>query len=108
MKRMRLACFSLCVLFLGTALAIAQPTQQDPSEAMDRGLRHYRQQSFQAALDAFGSVVAAQPDRAEVHYLMGYSHMMMRRYAQALESFSRAFQIDPNLDPRTIFRRNRG
>lgn len=100
MKLGRIASVALaCSLLIG-ALGFAQ----DPvTGMMDQAKRDYRNGRFQAALSQLMRVTEEAPDRADAFYLIGYCHLMMRQYAEALDAFARAFQLDPELDPRTIY-----
>lgn len=73
------------------------------SEAFQRGLRAYRNRNFSQALQEFGVVLEAEPDRADVHYLVGYSHYMLKHFQDSLDAFRLAFELNPELDPRGIY-----
>jgi TolA-binding protein len=73
------------------------------TEAYDRGLRAYRNRNFSQALQEFGLVLQAEPDRADVHYLMGYSHYILKHFQDSLDAFRLAFELHPELDPRGIY-----
>jgi tetratricopeptide (TPR) repeat protein len=74
-------------------------------ETFDRALRQYRNRGFRQALEELNKVVAVKPDRADAHYLIGYSHLMLREYEQSLDAFRRCFDEMPGFDPRTIYQR---
>lgn len=107
----------LLVLVVGLPSAAAQEQEQavqetaldsqDPAiqEAFQRGLRLYRDRRFREALAEFTEVRAAQPDRADVHYLIGYCHLMLKEFEQSVDAFGRSFEEDPSFDPRTIYKR---
>ena len=71
----------------------------------ERGLRLYRSRSFREALTNFTGVAQAEPDRADVHYLIGYCHLMLKEFQQSLDAFQRSFDSDPEFDPRTIYQK---
>jgi tetratricopeptide (TPR) repeat protein len=73
------------------------------AETYSRGLSVYRNRRYQDALDEFRKVAAAEPDRADIHYLIGYCHLMLRQYEQSLAAFRQSFSNDPNFDPRSIY-----
>lgn len=77
--------------------------QVEVEQMMDEAKRQYRNGNYQAALVELQSVTDEAPDRADAFYLMGYSHLMLRQYSESVEAFARAFQLDPTLDPRTIY-----
>ncbi len=108
---------SIVVLILLSSLPLAraqeqeQETQEPTVQSIDpdvqgsfvRGLRLYRNRSFREAMSEFTSVVASEPNRADVHYLVGYCHLMLKEFEQSVDAFRRAFEKDPELDPRTIY-----
>jgi Flp pilus assembly protein TadD len=72
---------------------------------MDQAKRHYRNRDYRAAVAELTRTVELDPTRADALYLLGYSHVMLRQYPQAVEAFGRAFAADPEFDPRTIYQR---
>lgn len=84
----------------------AEPVAVDSvvDESFQRGLRLYRNRDFRQALVEFAKVIETQPDRGDAHYLIGYSHLMLKEFQASLDAFRRAFEEDPNLDPRTIYK----
>jgi tetratricopeptide (TPR) repeat protein len=83
--------------------AATTPSSAAASDAYQRGLTAYRNRNFSQALQEFAAVLEAEPDRADVHYLMGYSHYMLKHFQDSLDSFRLAFELDPELDPRGIY-----
>ena len=80
---------------------------QDASDAsMDQAKRLYRNGDFRSALTELNRIVATRPS-AEALYLIGYSHVMLREYDEAVNAFSQAFETNPSFDPRTIYQRPR-
>ncbi len=73
------------------------------TEAYERGLRHYRNRNFTQALEELGQVSQANPDRADVLYLMGYCHYVLKHFQDSLDAFRRSFEVDPDFDPRGIY-----
>jgi tetratricopeptide (TPR) repeat protein len=114
-----LSSFLLVVLLLGLPLAAQTPpeqTEQEPEPAVEsvdtdvqasfeRGYRLYRNRNYREALTAFTDVARTEPDRADVHYLMGYCHYMLKEFQQSLDAFERSFEKDPAFDPRTIYQK---
>ena len=98
--------FSISLVLLAAVfvspLAVAQ---DDAQSSMEQAKREYRRGNYQAAVDTLNQVVVAAPDRADAYYLLGYAQLMLRRYPDSVDAFARAFQIDPKLDPRSIYRR---
>ena len=79
------------------------PSAMPSTEAYERGLRHYRNRNFTEALGELGQVSQAEPDRADVLYLMGYCHYVLKHFEDSLDAFRRTFQADPDFDPRGIY-----
>ena len=116
-KKTHLLSIALLLFLVGLPLAEAQEQEQaaqettvesqDPAiqEAFQRGLRLYRNRSFREALAEFNTVAEAQPARADVHYLIGYCHYMLKEFQRSVDAFRRSFEEDPNFDPRTIYQR---
>ena len=84
------------------AVETAQPEIQPDYE---RGLRLYRNRSFREALTTFTDFAQAEPERADVHYLIGYCHLELKEFPQSVDAFQRSFEIDPEFDPRTIYQK---
>lgn len=83
------------------AAAAAEPALD---ESFERGMRLYRNRDYRQALEEFAKVIEMQPDRGDAHYLIGYARLMLKEFQASLDAFRRAFEEDPNLDPRTIYR----
>ena len=113
---------ALMMVLLGLPLAAQMPqepttpeqaVQATPIEATDpgiqasfeRGYRSYRNRNFREALTAFTEVAQAEPDRADVHYLIGYCHYMLKEFQQSADAFQTSFEKDPAFDPRTIYQK---
>ena len=117
MNKMFLAS-TVVVLILGSGLsparaqgqeqAVQEPTVQtlDPAaeESFTRGLRLYRNRNFREAMGEFSQVSESQPDRADVHYLIGYCHLMLKEFGPSVDAFRRSFDKDPEFDPRMIYK----
>ena len=87
-------------------VAVEQPAvAAEPAvdESFERGLRLYRNRDYRQALEEFAKVIEVQPDRGDAHYLIGYSHLMLKEFQASLDAFRRAFEEEPSLDPRTIY-----
>jgi tetratricopeptide (TPR) repeat protein len=98
----RLLVLSLSAVLAAQCLAFAQ---DDVEATMERAKRLYRSGNYRGAIDELSKALDADPSRADAHYLVGYSHLMLREYPESVEAFSRAFAADPNFDPRTIYQR---
>ena len=105
MNSKRLAVVSLFATLLLATGAAAQSPQADSEAAMSRAKQLYRNRDFRGAISQLETVIELDPERAEALYLLGYSHLMLRDYSEAVNDFARAFEADPTLDPRTIYRR---
>ena len=82
---------------------LSQNTDTASTEAYARGLRHYRNRNFTEALQELGHVSQTEPDRADVFYLMGYCHYVLKHFEDSLDAFRRTFEVDPDFDPRGIY-----
>lgn len=100
MKLVPVISLALLALLLACPLALAQV---DVERAMDEAKRQYRSGNYQAAITELTTVTDEAPDRADAFYLIGYSHLMLRQYPESVDAFARAFQLDPTLDPRSIY-----
>ncbi len=96
MKRILVATLCAAVLVAPSAFA-----QENPE--VEQAKRLYRNGNYRGTVEALASLVDMDPTRADALYLVGYSHLMLREYAQSVEAFSQAFQADPTFDPRTIY-----
>ena len=101
MKLVSAKCLGLIAVLLVCPLAFAQ---EGVEETLDEAKREYRSGNYQAAIGQLTRVTDEAPDRGDAFYLMGYSHLMLRQFPESLEAFARAFQLEPTLDPRTIYR----
>lgn len=100
MKLVPAISLALLVVLLACPFALAQ---EGVESAMDNAKSQYRNGNYQAAIDELTRVTDEAPDRADAFYLIGYSHLMLRQYAESVDAFARAFQLDPTLDPRSIY-----
>lgn len=100
----RLLVLSLSAILAAHSLGFAQG---DAEASMERAKRLYRSGNYRGALEELSRTLEADPSRADALYLTGYSHLMLREYSQSVEAFARAFEIDPNFDPRTIYQKRR-
>ena len=118
-KKLSFLSGGLLLLLLCQSVALAQeqqqiametiPSSEDPAiqESLERGLRLYRNRNFEQALKELNRVVEAKSDHADVYYLIGYCHLMQRDFQQSLDAFRRSFAENPNLDPGTIYQRQK-
>jgi tetratricopeptide (TPR) repeat protein len=97
------------LLFAATLQAPAQPAAGADAQALiERGLAHYKQGHLQAARQEFQKAVDADPQSAAAHFYLGYTlykiaeptKRLTPEKQQALEHFSRAFELDPKFVPR--------
>lgn len=106
----RHAVVSLCAALLFCTSALAQTSEPQGPEAsseaaMARAKQLYRNRDFRGAVTELERVLELDPGRADALYLLGYSHLMLRDYQEAVNDFARAFEADPSFDPRTIYQR---
>lgn len=100
MKWTRIFALALSAHLAVASLSIAQ---EDTQASMEQAKRHYARRDYRAAIAELTRIVDLDPTRADALYLLGYSHNEIRQYRESVEAFGRAFQADPNFDPRTIF-----
>ena len=85
------------------AEAPPQPAPQTSTtastEAYERGLRHYRNRNFTQALRELGQVSQADADRADVLYLMGYCHYVLKHFQDSLDAFRWSLRSGPGFRP---------
>lgn len=93
----------LALTFSAILAVVSLAAAQDAQGSMDTAKRHYRSRDYRAAITELTRTVELDPTRADALYLLGYSHLMLREYSEAVEAFGRAFQADPTFDPRTIY-----
>ena len=84
--------------------AAPQASSTDSDAAYQRSLRLYRDSNFSQALQELSIVAEAEPARADVLYLMGYCHYILKHFEDSLDAFRRTFEADPEFDPRGIYR----
>lgn len=104
MKLVPTLSLAVCALLAACSIASAQ-VETAEVDMMSEAKRQYRNGNYQAAIGELTRVTDEAPDRADAFYLMGYAHLMLREYPESVEAFARAFQLDPTLDPRSIYQR---
>ncbi len=102
MKRVPVISLALCAVVLSCSFGFAQ---EGVESTMDEAKRQYRNGNYQAAISELTRVTDEAPDRADAFYLIGYAHLMLRQYPDSVDAFARAFQLEPTLDPRSIYQR---
>lgn len=105
MKRTRVLALTLSAILAIVCLAPWMEAQEDAQASMEQAKRHYRNRDYRAAITELTRTIELDPTRADALYLLGYSHVMLREYAEAVEAFGRAFAADPTFDPRTIYQK---
>ena len=106
MKLVPVISLALCAVLFACPFALAQErVDEGVEETMDEAKRQYRNGNYQAAMGELTRVIDEAPDRADAFYLIGYSHLMLRQYPESVDAFARSFQLDPTLDPRSIYQR---
>lgn len=103
MKRTRVLALTLAAVLAIACIAPWVEAQEDAQASMELAKRHYRNRDYRAAATELMRTVELDPTRADALYLLGYSHVMLREYPEAVEAFGRAFAADPQFDPRTIY-----
>jgi tetratricopeptide (TPR) repeat protein len=108
MNRTRILALSFAAILAVIPAIGGLASAQEPGDAqasMEQAKRLYRNRDYRAAATELARTVELDPTRADALYLLGYSHLMLREYPEAVEAFSRAFQADPTFDPRTIYQK---
>ena len=100
MKLVPAISLALIAVLLACPFAFAQ---EGVEAAMDAAKTQYRNGNYEAAITELTTVTEEAPDRADAFYLIGYAHFMLRQYPESVEAFARAFELDPTLDPRSIY-----
>jgi ribosomal protein S12 methylthiotransferase accessory factor len=73
-----------------------EPTDQDlPSIYSYMGVCLKDMERYHDALDVLQKGVLCDPDRTDLHNLMGFCHFKLKAHAQAIESFKAVVRIDP-------------
>jgi tetratricopeptide (TPR) repeat protein len=70
-------------------------TPRDPNALRFRGMAHFAQSHFEAALADFDAALAIEPDDADTHEARGLALSMMEKYDEAMESFNKAIELAP-------------
>lgn len=79
----------------------SQPAMQSPG--FQHAMSLYRLKRYREAAAVFSDVASAEPDNAAANYFLGYSNYVSGNHSAAVAAFGKAFQIDPNFDPRPYF-----
>ena len=69
-------------------------------QALSRGGKHLRESQLEQAIDQFKTAVAADPQSAEAHMLLGYAYRVQGRYellGEAKAELRQALALDPTL-----------
>jgi tetratricopeptide (TPR) repeat protein len=104
---------SFLFLSLMIPFAFAQETTTEAEQQMEatqsgdfeKAMRFYRQKRYSDAIAEFERVVASDPNNAAAYYMLGYAHYVQDHHSEALAAFAKAFQANPNFDPRPYFGR---
>lgn len=67
----------------------------DPNALLNLGIGAYNSGDMDAALEKFNKVVQSYPDNADAFYYLGLVHMGKEQNAQAIESFSKMLELQP-------------
>ena len=69
--------------------------EQDHRERLlVNGLRHYKSQRFQEAIDEFNKAIALYPDFKEAYSILGNAYFRNHMYAEAAQCYDRVKQMD--------------
>jgi tetratricopeptide (TPR) repeat protein len=61
-----------------------------------------QEQKYDEAVEAFGAIVAAEPDNARAWYLLGFSNHARQAYAEAITAYERALELGA-VPPTTMY-----
>jgi tetratricopeptide (TPR) repeat protein len=97
------------MIMVGMVAAPAYPADElfdtaTASKHIERGISFLKVKDFDAAIKEFDESVTIAPE-AEAYYYLGYAYYMKSRKAggesrrMSLDSFEKAYEIDPNFSP---------
>jgi tetratricopeptide (TPR) repeat protein len=95
---LRLSCFAVVLLLLGTAPWQRAGAVADGAQAAEQGVQAFRAGDYQAALRAFLDARQAGLDTPGLHYDLGATYYRLGRYAEAEREFE-ALAPDPKWAP---------
>ncbi len=103
-SRLQKVCVALCVSLYTCSVANTvyaagietTPIENKANPAYEAGMAASKRKDWSAAAKHFEAAVAAAPDSADAHNMLGYSYRWLGRYKEAFASYDRAFAIDPN------------
>jgi tetratricopeptide (TPR) repeat protein len=72
-----------------------QARQEERERLLINGLRHYKGQRFQEAIDEFKKAISLYPDFKEAHSILGNAYFRNHMYAEAAQAYDRVKQMDP-------------
>jgi len=73
--------------------AIREDVENRAANYNNRGVIHFSQQNYNAALRDFEVAIQLQEDRYQFHFNLGLALVRLERWAQSLEAFDRGFQL---------------
>ncbi|HOO56085.1 MAG TPA: tetratricopeptide repeat protein [bacterium] len=88
---------AIFILFIITLLLTAPSAAQefDPSVLNNRGVEFYERGNYQAAVEAFESVLMLDPDNVDVYLNLGYTYQAAGIHEAAVSAFKEALKLDP-------------
>lgn len=101
MKRAFLLCIVSAITLATSIAADAAYTDPTPVETAkvkeyEAGMAAVKRKDWSAAARHFEAAVAAAPNNADAHNMLGYSYRWLGKYKEAFASYERAFAIDPD------------
>jgi len=76
--------------------AAAQQRFELRERLLINGLRHYKGQRFQEAIEEFKKAIALFPDFKEAHSILGNAYFRNHMYTEAARAYDRVKEIDPS------------
>lgn len=81
------------------ALTVAIQLDPEFAEAYAyRGLAHYQQGNYDAAMEDYDKAVARSPNHAEAYYFRATLHGQLKGHEKAVSDYTRAIELKPALD----------
>ena len=94
---------AVCLCFIVLITPASSLQQKSISTDFTAAMKHYRQGHYATAIEQLSLVVEKEPQNAAAYYFLGYAHYTLHHNEEALTAFAKAFEADPNFDPRPYF-----
>jgi len=84
----------MALLFVLMAFHTAQAQAQSPSNGMNEAAALFQAQKWAEAARAYEAITKAEPQNARAWYQLGWSRHGLAQYAQAIDAFQKALEIN--------------